>query len=122
MKKRFPPFRIFLLLIGSSLLITLASYAIPTWRNVHLDPLKEYTTITGETIVNLPCGSPDYPEWHSNDPILPEARGLPFNYHFWNPCYGHQILRNSFLLDTIFWFLLSMGIYYYLTHTKKHHT
>jgi hypothetical protein len=91
-----------------SLLVTISSYLIVTGRNVHLEALKGYTTLSGKYIVNLPCAAgpssaPESSDWQSYDPVLPETRGLPLNYHFWNPCSGHQILREGFLLDWAFW-------------------
>ena len=121
------------LLVAASLITTLASYAVVTNRNIRDDSMWPYITLTGRLIVNLPCpGGPhsaDYPiDWMSNDPVLPETRGLPFNYHFWNPCHGHQILRTPFLLDLAFWFLLYACLYMlyrsYASHmdpTRKSH-
>jgi len=104
-----------LVLIFISLLPTIGSYAVVTHRNVALDRVKQYTTIQGEPIINLPCapaGSiPEYPNWQSDQPILPEARGLPFNYSFWNPCEGYKILRDGFLLDWTVWFVFCSILY-----------
>jgi hypothetical protein len=100
-----------LIILTVSLLTTLGSYAIVTKRNVVLDPLKEYDTLSGKTIVNLPCAAVGGPPWMSSHPILPEARGLPLNYHFWNPCYGNQILLDGFVFDLVFWVFIYSALY-----------
>jgi hypothetical protein len=115
-------------LVIISVITTFASYGVVTGRNLRLDPLEPYVIITGESIINLPCaGGPDdygaYTDWVSSDPFLPEARGLPFNYHFWNPCSHDQILRTGFLLDLTFWFLLYASTYaLYLGYTSHRGT
>jgi hypothetical protein len=97
--------RTIIIFLGISVVITICSYGIVTGRNV---AEQDATTITGDYIVNLPCMTSD-PNWHSDKPLLPEARGIPFNYNFWNPCYGNKILLNGFLLDIGFWFIVAAG-------------
>jgi hypothetical protein len=102
--------RTIFLLAAASLTLTLASYAVVTGRNIHLDPLEKYVLINGDYVINLPCAPvDDTHNWVSSDPVLPEARGLPLNYHFWNPCYGDKVLRMPFLLDAAFWFAASLA-------------
>lgn len=102
-----------------SLATTLGSYAIVTGKNVELDPLKEYVTITGDHIINLPC-APVGGDWSSDKPVLPETRGLPLNYHFWNPCEGDRVLLKEFVLDLGFWLFVFSGIYIsYLAYAFK---
>jgi hypothetical protein len=113
------------LLVLASLVTTFASYVVVTDRHVPLDALEKYTFINGTYAINLPCaGNPGtYPDntlWMSSEPYLPEARGLPFNYHFWNPCYGHQILRTPFLVDLTCWFLLYAAAYPVYLSYKSH--
>lgn len=111
--------RNFLVLLITSIFLTASSYAVVTHRNVSLDPLKEYATIGDGSIVNLPCYSPDS-DWQSSAPVLPESRGLPFNYNFWNPCHGRQILRDGLLLDLAFWFAICLCAYtFYAARTTK---
>jgi hypothetical protein len=107
-------------LIVISLSATLGSYTVVTGRNVKLDPLKEYITIDGKNIVNLPCGTDDV-NWVSNDPVMPESRGIPLNYNFWNPCHGHKILRDGLIIDFGFWLVVFSGLYVsYLKYNAKH--
>ncbi len=98
--------KIFAVLLTTAILLTLSSYFVVTGHNVHLGQF-ESTTLTGEYIVDLPCAPNNDSGWVSNDPVLPETRGLPINYHHWNPCEGNTILRNGFILDVGFWFTVS---------------
>lgn len=108
-----------LLIVALGLAATFASYLIVTGRNVRLGN-QAIVTITGEEIVELPCAPAIATNWQSNDPILPETRGLPFNYHYWNPCDGNQILRKGFLLDWSFWTAISGGSYFiYLVYHRR---
>jgi len=72
-------------------------------------------SLAGEYLVTLPCGAPDY---HSAHPTLPEARGIPFNYNYYNPCDGYKILRDGFWKNIGFWTLVT-GIVYVFYITKK---
>ncbi len=90
----------FLLIAAISLMTTVGSYGIITGRDLPLDPVRSYSTITGKNIVPLPCAAPSY---DSSKPVLSETRGVPFNYHYYDPCHGNQILRDGFLLDFGFW-------------------
>jgi|GEM_PF-3476811 len=102
----------FCLLFSLSLLTTFASYAIITARNV---PMREdyvasgTTSITGEYLVTLPCVGPE--GYDSASPILPEARGVPFNFNYYTPCEGNVMLMNGFLLDFGFWLLVFACLY-----------
>jgi hypothetical protein len=105
-----------LLLVGASFIVTVGSYAVVTDRNVPLDPVKGYHTLSRYAVI-LPCGDPGF---SSSEPILPEARGLPFNYNFYDPCVDKPILINWFIIDFIFWSIV-LGILYitYLQYRKK---
>lgn len=100
------------LLLGLSLLTTLASYAIVTARNV---PMRQdyvasgTTSITGEYLVTLPCIGPE--GYDSAAPILPEARGVPFNFNYYTPCEGNVMLMSGFLLDFGFWLFVFACLY-----------
>jgi len=102
----------FCLLVGLSILTTLASYAIITARNV---PMRQdyvasgTTSITGEYLVTLPCVGPE--GYDSAAPILPEARGVPFNFNYYTPCEGNVMLMNGFLLNFGFWLLVFACLY-----------
>lgn len=109
MPKRLIIIPIAIILLG--VLTTINSYLIITDRNVLLDPLKPYVTITGERIVNLPCSPIGAVSWSSNAPILPETRGFPINYHFWNPCHGDKILLKGFVIDVLFWIFMYTTMY-----------
>jgi hypothetical protein len=102
-----------------SVVVTIGSYPIVTRRNV---PMNEkavavgYTSLTGKYLVTLPCARPDY---NSAKPTLPEARGIPFNYNYYNPCDGHQIIREGFLLDVGFWTIIFSSLYIFYTKGQK---
>lgn len=98
-----------------SLLITVSTGAIVTGRNV---PAHDITTLKGEEIVNLPCIGEDR-NWRSDIPTLPETRGLPLNYNFWNPCYGTQVIRNGFIFDLLFWYLVTTAVYTAYLYNRK---
>jgi hypothetical protein len=99
------------ILLLVSLLTTVGSYPIVTGKNLPLNSTKDYKTITGDDIVTLPCAPVGDSDWDSGAPVLPETRGIPFNYHYWDPCFGNKILRDGFVLDFIFW-LVAYGILY----------
>ena len=98
-----------------SLTVTISTYAVVTRRNAPMDPrvvdVGVYS-ITGEYLVTLPCATAD--GYDSAKPILPEARGLPFNYNFYDPCDGYKILRDGFLLDFGFWIIICGCLYMFL--------
>jgi hypothetical protein len=94
-----------------SVITAFASYAIVTARNVpeREDYVAEGTTsLTGEYLVTLPCGAPNY---DSSKPILPEARGIPFNFNYYTPCEPNVMLRDGYVLDVGFWFLVYASAY-----------
>jgi len=107
-----------LLIISFSILTTLCSYIVVTGHNVRLSDQGDIITITGEHIVELPCASPDT-DWRSDDPILPETRGIPFNYHYWNPCDGTKVLRTGFVLDVGFWCVVFGASYFVFRIWKR---
>ncbi len=67
-------------------------------------------SLTGTYLVTLPC-APANGDYDSSNPKLPEARGIPFNYNYYNPCDGHKLLRDGFLQDVGFWIIV-IGIIY----------
>jgi hypothetical protein len=119
-KRKLSNIRKILLLLTVSLLITLGSYMIVTGKNIPLDPEKGYSTFNGYEVI-LPCGSEDS-GFISYKPKLPESRGLPINYNFYDPCVGHTILFYEFLSDFGFWFAISVCAYgSYMIYESKIH-
>jgi hypothetical protein len=96
-----------------ALVITLGSYVIVTRRDTPMDPkavaVGQYS-LTGEYLVTLPCATA-YENYDSSNPKLPEARGIPFNYNYYNPCDGHKILRDGFLKDVGIWLIITSIVY-----------
>ncbi len=113
--------RKFCLLLLLSALTTFASYAIVTARNVPMR--RDYvahgtTSLTGEYLVTLPC---DVPGYESDQPLLPEARGIPFNFNYYTPCEGNVMLAYGFALDFTFWTLVYVSTYAGLVLYRRVH-
>jgi hypothetical protein len=107
-----------LLILSLSLATTAGSYFIVTGHNKYINPTQTYYVFPAGQVVTLPCGGFS----NSVPDNLPETRGIPFNYHFYDPCDRNQVLDSGFLLDFGFWILIYGSLCVVLTKYRSYST
>ncbi len=86
--------KLFLVVIFSSIVLTLASAAIPTGQ-APVATYLETTSITGQTLLALPC--------EGASGTLHQRHGVPFDLIWYTPCSGTHILAKPLVMDLLFW-------------------
>jgi hypothetical protein len=95
-------FLLALLLNGISSIIPLGQAPVSTYL--------ETTSITGRTLVALPCeGASD---------VLHDRRGIPLDIIWYTTCDGMHILALPVLLNTLFWFVAVSAVGILYTHFR----